>query len=588
MKRLLDSINALQAIPFAINIPVLHFMRGLSAPPVPPPPADNYYAKQRHLQALVATAEWEMIIATAEAQGDRFWLPLNIEFRGRIFPIPHFNFTRDDRVRGLFLFTEGKPIGKRGLRWLKAHVATRADGVTWGDHQVSRLNELTVEERVAWTDANAPLLLKIGKAVLDREDPAKWEWALPEDEPIQFLAACAELAQAWNNPKFKTRLPLTFDASCSGLQHLCAMTRDEVGGRYVNLTPQECADDFYRRVAYKVYRTEWQRLTKECRTWCDAARGVSAELLRRRLRELTIDESIPFLIYRDRCGVSVELAKYKSFIDTTPAALPDLRRKNSYPVFLNDPRGLRIFNRRRAPLKHPFDRKTVKRPAMSYFYGARAGGWKQEIRGNKPVGKPKPIGMVKQLIDEGVTFHTKELAYAIYRAIEDMLPRPRDVRNWLERGARLAAKDGKALRWTTPLGLTVINIYQPMHIERISTKIGGKRRRTNVVVGDKDGIAAKAANATTANFIHSADAAHMQLVALAAARAGIPLVGVHDCFGTLAPDAGLLNKIIRMKLKEMHERHNWLNGVWASMQDIEPFSDIGTLDLGNIQPSAYR
>jgi DNA-dependent RNA polymerase len=38
----------------------------------------------------------------------------------------------------------------------------------------------------------------------------------------------------------------------------------------------------------------------------------------------------------------------------------------------------------------------------------------------------------------------------------------------------------------------------------------------------------------------------MQLVALAAARAGIPLVGVHDCFGTLAPDAGLLNKIIRM------------------------------------------
>jgi hypothetical protein len=53
MKRLLDSINALQAIPFAINIPVLHFMRGLSAPPVPPPPADNYYAKQRHLQALV-------------------------------------------------------------------------------------------------------------------------------------------------------------------------------------------------------------------------------------------------------------------------------------------------------------------------------------------------------------------------------------------------------------------------------------------------------------------------------------------------------------------------------------------------------
>jgi DNA-directed RNA polymerase, mitochondrial len=154
--------------------------------------------------------------------------------------------------------------------------------------------------------------------------------------------------------------------------------------------------------------------------------------------------------------------------------------------------------------------------------------------------------------------------------------------------ARGAAKDDKALRWTTPLGLTVINIYQPMHIERVSTKVGGKRRRTNLVVGDLEGISGKAVNAITANFIHSADAAHMQLVALAAAKAGIPLVGVHDCFGTLAPDAGLLKKIIHLKLKEMHERHNWLNGVWASMKDIEPFSDIGTLDLGNIQPSAYR
>jgi DNA-directed RNA polymerase len=584
MRKLLAAIHALQSVPFAINMPVLHFLRRMPAPTVPPPPTDamtpgqRWYHGKRHREAQARFTEHELIRLTAEALGERFWLPLSLDFRGRIYPIPHFNFTSDDRVRGLFLFADGKPIGKRGLRWLKAHVAARADGVTWSDHQVSRLAELTVKERIAWTEANSELLLKVGNAVLNCEDPAKWQWALPKDEPIQFVAACAELARCWDKPKSITYLPLTFDATCSGLQHLCAMTRDEVGGRYVNLTPQDCADDFYRRVVYKVYMTEWRRLAKECRTWCDAVRGVSAELLKRRLRDLTIDESIPFLIYRDRCGVSVELAKFKSFIDTTPATLPDPKRKNSYPVFLNDPHGMRIFNCRGASLKHPFDRKTVKRPAMSYFYGARPGGW---VNG-------KPIGMVKQLVDEGVTANVKELAYAIYHAIEDMLPRPRGVRNWLERGARKAAKEGKPLRWTTPLGLTVINVYQPMHIERISTKIGGKRRRTNVVVGDlDDGIAGKAVNAITANFIHSADAAHMQLVALAAAREGIPLVGVHDCFGTLAPDAGMLMKIIHAELKKMHKRHNWLNDVWRSMS-IEPFSDIGDLDMDHISPNAYR
>ena len=116
----------------------------------------------------------------SRGDGRRFYVPLNIDFRGRVYPIPHFNFTRDDRVRGLFLFADGKPIGEEGLLWLKAHVAARADGVTWSDHTGPRLSELDFKKRIAWTDANSELLLKIGKAVLDGDDPAKWAWALAE------------------------------------------------------------------------------------------------------------------------------------------------------------------------------------------------------------------------------------------------------------------------------------------------------------------------------------------------------------------------------------------------------------------------
>ena len=517
MKPLLDAIHALQTVPFTINLPVLHFLRRMERPPLPLPPDKSKltpgqyrFARKKYAETLAEQTAWDLIVATAEAMPERFWVPLNIDFRGRVNPIPHFNFTRDDRVRGLFLFADGKPIGESGLLWLKAHVAARADGVTWSDHTGPRLNELNFAQRVAWTDANSELLLKIGKAVLDGDDPAKWAWALPKDEPIQFIAACVELVQAWDNPEYETRLPLTFDASCGGLQHLCAMTRDEEGGRYVNLIPTEetddfnmayqVADDFYRRVAYRVWEHGRQ-------------------------------------------------------------------------------------------LEHPFDRKRVKQPSMSYFYGARAGGFQKD-----GAGRWKPYGMTKQVIDAGSpTNHAKQLADAIYKCVEDMLRRPKGVRDWLEQLAREAAKNGKSLRWVTPLGLAVINIYQPAKVKNLSVVVNGRKRSVKLTVGDKNGIdKKKTTNAATANFVHAVDAAHLQLIALAAAKEGIEMVSVHDCFGTIAPHAGRLNEIIRNQLIALHRRHNWLNNVWASAKGddvkVAPFSDIGTLDLEQVRKSfaAYR
>ena len=56
--------------------------------------------------------------------GDMFYLPHNLDFRGRAYPIPpHLNHIGDDLSRGLLMFAEAKPLGERGLRWLKIHLA---------------------------------------------------------------------------------------------------------------------------------------------------------------------------------------------------------------------------------------------------------------------------------------------------------------------------------------------------------------------------------------------------------------------------------------------------------------------------------
>ena len=234
-------------------------------------------------------------------------------------------------------------------------------------------------------------------------------------------------------------------------------------------------------------------------------------------------------------------------------------------------------------MEGPFDRKIVKQPAMSYFYGSRPGGFAENNKGDW-----RPYGMTKQVIDvlkerDKPTTGAKELAYAIYAVIEDIVPKAKAVRDSLEQLVKLCSENDRPLRWTTPspLGLPVLNAYQKSKKERLAVSFDGRRRRINIITGDKAAISrVDAKNAVTANFVHSVDAAHLQLVALAMAKEDIEMVSVHDCFGTIAPHAKRLNEIIREQFRRLHKRHNLLNDVRQSARRDLPESTYGAARSG--------
>lgn len=89
-----------------------------------------------------------------------FYLPHNLDFRGRAYPLPpHLNHMGNDLSRGLLLFAKAKPLGtyptrfrrryrgtdgcagERGLRWLKIHLAN-----------LYGYDKATFDERVVWVD----------------------------------------------------------------------------------------------------------------------------------------------------------------------------------------------------------------------------------------------------------------------------------------------------------------------------------------------------------------------------------------------------------------------------------------------------
>jgi DNA-directed RNA polymerase len=147
--------------------------------------------------------------------------PCNLDWRGRVYPLPFFNFQRSDLVRALHLFADGEPIGEEGLWWLKVHVANCGD--------FDKVSKAPFEERVKWTEDNAAVIRAIAENPLAEVPLAMWSKA---DKPFLFLAACLEFSSALLRvglSAFVSTLPLSWDGSCSGLQHLCAMTRAPEG-----------------------------------------------------------------------------------------------------------------------------------------------------------------------------------------------------------------------------------------------------------------------------------------------------------------------------------------------------------------------
>ncbi|KAH9837674.1 DNA/RNA polymerase [Rhodofomes roseus] len=169
--------------------------------------------------------------------GDTFYFPHNVDFRGRAYPLPpHLSHIGDDLSRGLLLFAESKPIGERGLRWLKIHLA--------GLYGYDKAN---FDERVQWVHE------RLDEIYDSAENPLtgrRW-WTKAED-PWQCLATCIELRQALNSPDphaYECALPVHQDGTCNGLQHYAALGGDAAGAKQVNLDVTDRPSDVYSYVA---------------------------------------------------------------------------------------------------------------------------------------------------------------------------------------------------------------------------------------------------------------------------------------------------------------------------------------------------
>lgn len=267
MPEVFEALNNIQNVPWRINRRVLDVMRevwdgggslgGLPSrddAPLPPRPehidldeealkawkaeAAQVYAQNAQLLSKRLAISQRLWIAQKFADESAIYFPHEMDFRGRIYPIPVGgpHPQGDDSAKALLEFSEGHPLGEDGPGWLAVHVAN-----------LFGIDKVPFEERVDWVMANTDAILDSADNPLDGQ--RFWTTA---DSPYCALAACIEWAgYCREGSAYVSRIPVALDGSNSGLQHFSAMLRDPVGAAAVNLTPGERPADVYRQVAEK-------------------------------------------------------------------------------------------------------------------------------------------------------------------------------------------------------------------------------------------------------------------------------------------------------------------------------------------------
>ncbi|KAL1370451.1 hypothetical protein HN51_000714 [Arachis hypogaea] len=227
------------------------------------------------------------------------------------------------------------------------------------------------------------------------------------------------------------------------------------------------------------------------------------------------------------------------------------------------------------------DRKLVKQTVMTSVYGVTYIGARDQIK--------------RRLKERCAIEEDSELfAAACYAAkttltaLEEMFEAARSIMGWLGDCAKVIATTNQAVRWTTPLGLPVVQPYRQLgrHLIKTSLQILTLQRETDKVMGKRQ------RTAFPPNFVHSLDGSHMMMTAVACKKAGLNFAGVHDSYWTHACDVDDMNRILREKFVELYEApvlENLLESFEKNFPTLKfpPLPERGDFDLREVLESPY-
>ncbi len=234
-----------------------------------------------------------------------------------------------------------------------------------------------------------------------------------------------------------------------------------------------------------------------------------------------------------------------------------------------------------------FNRKFTKSNTMTYSYSSTQQGRRDQME----------EFLAKNYPSVDKAFRTEVANYAAKvnsEAITQVVQAAPSVMQWLQDAARVLAQSDMPIRWTTPMGLPIMQRYMASTAERLRLFFQGKETKVTLSVTDKKKLdRRKQAAGVSPNFIHSLDSAHLMMTVLKCKERGIDnFAAIHDSYGTHAADLTELSVVLRETFVDIYSKDRL-----AMLRDemLEQFPDAklpelpakGSLNLQEVFDSDY-
>jgi len=471
------ALNALQATPLSINEPVLEAVQWCwdtkkqalnkfprhSLPERPRLPENwqlmpkekvaavkaeirNHIKLEMRVKGAAVVIEQDLQTAREliayETEG--FYIPWNCDFRGRMYPVSHFSYHRDSHLKALFCYKRGYLVEGNNAYWLKVHLANCGD--------FDKISKQPLDARAQWTTSKHDELLAIAEDYQGTFD--LWSCA---DKPFEYLAAVFEYAR-WvkEGDAFVSYIPLSHDATNSGVQIYSGLNLSETEGALVNLTPSHQMADIYQTVADKV--------VEELKALDDAVRAT---------------------VFSRRTGTTVgELAdRWLNF----KIGRSHMKRATMCYGYSSNNVGMR----------GQFMEDLMKPEQLKVTYG--------EIDNH-------PLHDDEQGQFECAWF----MGDLVYKTISKVLLKTGESMDYLQAAARAVTSENKAIQWTSDSGFPVLMDYRksegkPIYIFLFDKAVNTRKQAKVTYRRDLAQFdVVKSCNGIAPNFVHSQDAALMQ------------------------------------------------------------------------------
>ena len=433
-----------------------------------------------------------------------FYLPTNADWRGRVYTSSFFlSYQGSDFSNGLIQFWDGDTLTKEGLDNLYIYGAN--------SYNENGINKKSLDTRIKWVIDNYNRILEMDK-----------EFILKADSPLVFTAFCLNLIQLEKDSNTKIFTPIFLDATCSGIQHFAGLLKDYDLGSKVNLIAQNDND-----VVGDIYSFILDPVNNEINKFgienSEFSHFTSLKLERKDIKQPTMTKLYNVTIY----GMKEQL---KSNFDSIKAPYQSQDKNENNLVLLSN-----YEYTMASEFASNFDKVFKKN---SVFY--------------KAPGKNKAVLLSSKDL--------YQIAKIINNTIFELFPSLKVIYDYLIRISEVLAKAKLPISWNAPSGLQITQNYLKSEVHKASIKSGNVAktivmRQTNRNKVDNR----KQKQAIIPNVIHSLDASHLiNLVATANTINLIPIITIHDCFGTSPNKMGLVHNLVLKEFISLYTKGDFL------------------------------